>query len=242
MIIVDIIVYYVLFLITMKNNFTLVNQFKEVPFEKMMGKRISEILLICSQYDKFMLDEDGRIDDQLFQEYVSLNLRYPPRFTQVSTEERAFEELNSKNYDLVITMLNFKGTRVFNLADKIKDLYPDIPVVVLSPFSKNIFLQIESLQTIKADYVFSWLGNARLLLAIVKLIEDKMNAEHDVETGGVQVIILVEDSIRYYSSYLPNIYRLLFKQARRIMEEGLNEYEQNMRMRGPAENTPRDNA
>lgn len=232
MIIVDINACYVLFLITMKNNFTLVNQFKEVPFEKMMGNRISEILLICSQYDKFMLDEDGRIDDQLFQEYVSLNLRYPPRFTQVSTEERAFEELNSKNYDLVITMLNFKGTRVFNLADKIKDLFPDIPVVVLSPFSKNIFIQIESLETIKADYVFSWLGNARLLLAIVKLIEDKMNAEHDVETGGVQVIILVEDSIRYYSSYLPNIYRLLFKQARRIMEEGLNEYEQNMRMRG----------
>ncbi|MDX9800256.1 MAG: PEP/pyruvate-binding domain-containing protein [Spirochaetia bacterium] len=216
----------------MINNFDLVNQFRETPFEKLMENRITDILLICSQYDKFMLDEDGRIDDQLFQEYGSLNLRYPPRFFHVTNEKKAFEELNSKNYDLVITMLNYKGTRLFNLADKIKESFPDIPVVILSPFSKKIFLQIESIETIKADYVFSWLGNARLLLAIIKLIEDRMNVEHDVETGNVQVIILVEDSVRYYSSYLPNIYRLLFKQARRIMEEGLNEYEQNMRMRG----------
>ncbi len=222
----------VLSLYAMNKNFNLVYNFKETPFEKLMEKRISDILLLCSQYDKFMLDEDGRIDEQLFQEYVSLNLRYPPRFTHVSTEEEAFQKLSTQKYDLVITMMNFKRATLFDLADRIKKSYPDIPVVVLSPFSKAIYSQIDLFESINADYVFSWLGNARLLLAIVKLIEDKMNAEHDVEAGGVQVIILVEDSIRYYSSYLPNIYRLLFKQARRIMEEGLNEYEQNTRMRG----------
>ena len=129
-------------------------------------------------------------------------------------------------------MLNFKGTLVLELAENIKTAYPDIPVVVLSPFSKAISEKLQELDNIKADYIFSWLGNARLLLAIVKLIEDRMNVEHDVKIAGVQTIILVEDSIRYYSSYLPNIYRLLFQQARRIMEEGLNEYEQNTRMRG----------
>ena len=207
-------------------------QFKETPFKKLMDKRINDILLVCSNYDKFMLDEDGRIDEQLFQEYVSLNLRYPPRFTHVSTEEEAFEKLNNENFDLVITMLNFKGTLVLELAENIKSEYPNIPVVVLSPFSKAISQKLQALENIKADYIFSWLGNARLLLAIVKLIEDKMNVEHDVQEAGVQTIILVEDSIRYYSSYLPNIYRLLFRQARRIMEEGLNEYQQNTRMRG----------
>ena len=206
--------------------------FKETPFKQLMDKRINDILLVCSKYDKFMLDEDGRIDEQLFQEYVSLNLRYPPRFTHVSTEEEAFEKLYTENFDLVITMLNFKGTLVLDLAENIKTAYPDIPVVVLSPFSKAISKKLQALQNVKADYIFSWLGNARLLLAIVKLIEDKMNVENDVEIAGVQTIILVEDSIRYYSSYLPNIYRLLFRQARRIMEEGLNEYQQNTRMRG----------
>ena len=207
-------------------------QFKETPFEKLMDRRINDILLVCSRYDKFMLDEDGRIDEQLFQEYVSLNLRYPPRFTHVSTKEEALDKLKTANFDLVITMLNFKGTLVLELAENIKTAYPEIPVVVLSPFSKAISEKLEALSNIKADYIFSWLGNARLLLAIVKLIEDRMNVEHDVKEAGVQTIILVEDSIRYYSSYLPNIYRLLFKQARRIMEEGLNEYQQNTRMRG----------
>ena len=206
--------------------------FKETPFKQLMDKRINDILLVCSKYDKFMLDEDGRIDEQLFQEYVSLNLRYPPRFTHVSTEEEAFQKLETDNFELVITMLNYKGTLVLELAEKIKTSYPEIPVVILSPFSKAISKKLQALDNVKADYIFSWLGNARLLLAIVKLIEDKMNVENDVKIAGVQTIILVEDSIRYYSSYLPNIYRLLFRQARRIMEEGLNEYQQNTRMRG----------
>ncbi|MCL2481687.1 MAG: phosphoenolpyruvate synthase, partial [Spirochaetaceae bacterium] len=216
----------------MNETYGIVYNFKETPFEKLMQKRISNILLICSQYDKFMLDEDGRIDEQLFQEYVSLNLRQPPRFTHVLNEEEAFLKLESDKYDLVISMLSYKGALVFDFADKVKEAYPDIPVVVLSPFSKNIYPQIEAVETTKADYIFSWLGNTRLLLAIVKLIEDKINVKDDVETGNVQVIILVEDSIRYYSSYLPNIYMALYKQATRIMEEGLNQYEKNMRMRG----------
>ncbi len=165
-------------------------QFKETPFKKLMDKRINDILLVCSKYDKFMLDEDGRIDEQLFQEYVSLNLRYPPRFTHVSTEEEAFDKLYNESFDLVITMLNFKGTLVLDLAENIKTAYPEIPVVVLSPFSKAISQKLQALENVKADYIFSWLGNARLLLAIVKLIEDRMNVENDVEEAGVRPLFL----------------------------------------------------
>jgi hypothetical protein len=206
--------------------------FREAPFNKLMKNRITEVLLVCSKYDKFMLEEDGRIDEQIFEEYASLNLRYPPRFTQVSTAEEAFEKLEKKYYDLVITMLNIGDTLAFDLAKQIKGKYSHKPVVVLTHFSREVSMKLENEDLSCIDYVFSWLGNAGILLAIVKLIEDKMNIENDVKTVGVQAIILVEDSIRYYSSYLPIIYRIIFQQTRKIMVEGLNEHQQTLRMRG----------
>jgi len=204
----------------------------DVAFGSLMTKRISNIMLICSKYDAFMLEEDGRIDEQIFNEYVALNLRYPPQFIQVSTAEQAFEVLENTKIDLIINMLSVQGMDPFVLSHKIKDIFEGIPIVVLTPFSREVNRKLQSVNLDAVDFVFGWLGNADILLAIVKLIEDSMNVEYDVNQVGVPVVILVEDSIRFYSSYLPNIYKIIFLQSKKFMSEGLNEHQKTMRMRG----------
>ncbi len=207
--------------------------FKETSFEKLMSIRIREILLVCSKYDKFMLEEDGRIDEQLFQEYVSLSLRYPPKFTQVSTSDEALDALKGKYYDLIIVMLSIGDTNALDLASEIKRMYPAKPIVLLTPIStRETMLRLKLKNLSSVDYLFSWQGNSNIMLAMVKLIEDRVNVDYDTETADVQSIILVEDSVKYYSSYLPMIYHTLFRQARNLMKEGLNEWQQTTRMRG----------
>jgi len=206
--------------------------FNDTSFNLLMQKRIHRVLLIASSYDSFMLEEDGRIDEQIFNEYVSLNLRYPPIFVMANSAEEAFEKLRDDKIDLVITMLTIGTYDTFSLANEIKTEYPDIPIVVLTPFSREVSMRIQHEDLTAIDYVFCWLGNADLLLAIIKLIEDKMNVEHDVEVVGVQTILLVENSIRYISSYLPNIYKIIFKQSKEYVREALNEHQRMLRMRG----------
>jgi CheY-like chemotaxis protein len=204
----------------------------DTSFNLLMKKRINKVLLICSAYDAFMLEEDGRIDEQIFNEYVSLNLRYPPQFIQASSSEEAFAVLRSEKIELVITMLSIHDMDPFELSISIKQQYPDTPIVVLTPFSREVSLKLKNHTVGAIDHVFCWLGNADILLAIIKLIEDKMNVEFDVNEVGVQIIILVEDSIRFYSAYLPNIYKIIFKQSKEFMAEGLNEHQKMLRMRG----------
>ncbi len=206
--------------------------FKDTSFADLMNKRIFNVLLIASAYDAFILEEDGRVDEQIFNEYVSLNLRYPPRITLVNTEEDAFRLLNERTFELVISMPSGEHSDTFDSAKRIKLLCPQIPIVVLTPFSHGVSRRFAHEDLSAIDYVFSWLGNADLLLAIIKLIEDRMNMEADVKSVGVQVILFVEDSIRFYSSMLPLIYKLVFKQSRSFMTEALNEHEQMLRMRG----------
>jgi len=179
-----------------------------------------------------MIEEDGRIDEQIFNEYVSLNLRYPPIFIQANNAQKAFRILQKESIDLVITMLNLADIDPFALANKIKANYPKIPIVVLTHFSREVSLKLQKEDLSAIDYVFSWLGQADILLAIIKLIEDKMNVKHDVEIVGVQSVLLIEDSIRFYSSYLPNMYKIVFKQSLEFMTEGLNEHQRMLRMRG----------
>lgn len=206
--------------------------FNDTSFSKLLQNRIHRVLLICSNYAAFMLEEDGRIDEQIFNEYVSLNLRYPPIFIQVDSEERAFEVLKTEHIDLIILTPGNRELGVFQLANDLKKQYHDIPIIVLTQFTREIRLKIEKEDLSSIDYVFSWLGNSDLLLAIIKLIEDKMNAEHDVKEVGVQTILLVEDSIRYISSYLPNLYKIILKQSQEFQREALNEHQQMLRMRG----------
>ncbi|MDE6536526.1 MAG: phosphoenolpyruvate synthase [Muribaculaceae bacterium] len=205
---------------------------KDTAFKDLMQRRIFNVLLIATPYDAFMLEEDGRVDEQVYFEYVGLNLSSPPRFTMVANYEEAREELASKPFDLIIAMPGVDISETFREAVEIDRLYPDIPFVVLTPFSKEVRRKIANEDMRGVDYVFSWLGNVDLILAIIKLIEDRMNAEKDINEVGVQAIILVEDSIRFYSSILPNLFKFLLKQSKRFATEALNEHEQMMRMRG----------
>ncbi len=206
--------------------------FKDTSFADLMKHRIYNILLYASKYDSFMLEEDGRIDEQIFNEYTALNLRYPPRFTLVSNEKDANRILKERDFDVIISMPSGDSINPFEWAKEVKMHYPNIPIVVLTPFSKSVSKRISNEDLSAIDYVFSWLGNPDILLAITKMLEDKMNVKEDVASVGVQVILFVEDSIHFYSSILPHLYKCVFKQSLSFMTEALNEHEQMLRMRG----------
>jgi len=206
--------------------------FKDTSFVNLMKHRIYNVLLFASKYDVFVLEEDGRIDEQLFNEYTSLNLRYPPRFTLVSSEEEANNLLKERSFELIISMPSGDSINPFNWAKSVKCRLPFVPIVVLTPFSRSVSKRIANEDMTAVDYVFSWLGNSDLLLAIIKLVEDGMNVEEDVASVGVQTILFVEDSIHFYSSILPHLYKYIFRQSQSFMTEALNEHEQMLRMRG----------
>lgn len=206
--------------------------FKDTQFANLMTRRIFNVLLIANPYDAFMLEDDGRIDEKIFNEYTSLSLRYPPRFLQVSTEEEALTQLESMPFDLVICMPGTGDNDVFDIGRQIKERYEQLPIVVLTPFSYGITKRIINEDLSAFEYVFCWLGNTDLLVSIIKLIEDKMNLEHDVREVGVQMILLVEDGIRFYSSILPNLYKFVLQQSQEFATEALNAHQRMLRMRG----------
>ena len=206
--------------------------FKDTSFANLMTRRIFNVLLIANPYDAFMLEDDGRIDEKIFNEYVSLSLRYPPRFTQVSNEEEAWRIMSQLQFDLVICMPGTDNNDTFTIARNIKKKYENIPLVVLTPFSHGVAQRMENEDLSDFEYVFCWLGDTDLLLSIIKLIEDKMNMEHDINEVGVQMILLVEDSIRFYSSVLPNLYKLVLTHSRDFATEALNAHQKTLRMRG----------
>jgi hypothetical protein len=206
--------------------------FKDTQFVNLMTKRIFNVLLVANPYDAFMLEDDGRIDEKIFNEYANLSLRYPPRFTQVSTEEEARKRLDDTSFDLVICMPGSDNSDTFDIARGIKETYPHIPLVVLTPFSHGITARMEHEDLSIFEYVFCWLGNTDLLMSIIKLIEDKMNLDHDIREVGVQMILLVEDSIRFYSSVLPDLYKFVLQQSQEFATEALNEHQRTLRMRG----------
>ena len=205
---------------------------KDTAFHNLMQKRIFNVLLVASPYDAFMMEEDGRVEEQLYNEYVALNLSSPPRITRVSHISAALQLLEQKHFDLIIAMPGMDISETFTGAREIKKAYPDIPFVVLTPFSKEVSRRLSAEDFSGIDYVFSWLGNVDLLLAIIKLLEDKMNAEEDVLEVGVRMILMVEDSVRFYSSILPHLYKFMLGQSLLFSTEALNEHEKMLRMRG----------
>ena len=205
---------------------------KDVSFKNLMTHRIFNVLIIANPYDAFMLEDDGRVDEKIFNEYTELGLRYPPTFTQVSTMVEASEVLSTTSIDLVICMPGNADNDAFTVARAVKLEFPDIPCVVLTPFSHGITRRMVNEDLSIFEYVFCWLGNTNLILSIIKLIEDKMNLEHDIDEAGVQMILLVEDSIRFYSSILPNLYSYILAQSQRFATEALNPHSATLRMRG----------
>ena len=197
-----------------------------------MMRRIYNVLIVANPYDAFMLEDDGRVEEKIYNEYVELGLRYPPTFTQVSTTEEARNVLRTMHIDLVICMPGNADNDAFSVARDIKAEFPHMHCIVLTPFSHGITKRMENEDLSIFDYVFCWLGNTNLILSIIKLIEDKMNLEHDISEGGVQMILLVEDGIRFYSSILPNLYSYILAQSKRFSTEALNRHAATLRMRG----------
>ncbi len=208
------------------------NSLESIDYHKLMQRRISRILLICSSYDAYILEEDGRLEASINQEYYDLNLTHMPIFVRVSTTPEALEVLaEQKNIDLVISMYNVGTPDVFTFAREVKRERPDLPVVLLTHFTRNIVRHIQGVDRSGIDHIFCWHGNTDLIMAIIKLIEDRMNADNDILNMDVQCILLVEDSIRYYSSYLPAVYRLVMEQSNEFVREAMGEQQQVVRKR-----------
>ena len=209
----------------------------ESNYTSLMVKRVKRILLVCNNYDSFALEEDGRIDVQIAQEYAELNLSNPPSITRAETTKEALSAIEERKasrklpFDLILTMYSVGELDVFDFAKEAKLLMPDCPVVLLSAFSKEIYNRIEQHDRSDIDYFFNWNNSTDLIIAIIKLIEDQLNAPHDILDEGVRAILLVEDSVRYYSTYLPLLYKLVLHQNRIAIRDALNEKQQLLRKR-----------
>ena len=197
-----------------------------------MLRRVCNVLLVANPYDAFMLEDDGRIDEKIFSEYARLGLCFPPRYIEVASMEEAEVQMAQGNIDLVICMPAAENNNVFQIARSIKEEHATTPIVVLTPFSHGITRRMQNEDLSAFEYVFCWLGNTELLLSIIKLIEDKMNLEHDIQSAGVQMIMVVEDSIRFYSSILPSLYKFVLQQSLEFSTEALNTSLETLRMRG----------
>ena len=196
-----------------------------------MARRIRRILLVCNQYDNFSLEEDGSLDMRISREYSELNLSNPPRFERVpSTREAIQKAADGERFDLIITMYNV-GDDVFAFAARMKEYQKDVPIVLLTAYSKEIYRRMEDMDRSAVDYTFCWNGSTDLILAIIKLLEDSANAPSDILESGVQCILLVEDSVRYYSTYLPLLYKLVLQQNMDSIRDALNEDQQIFRKR-----------
>ena len=203
-----------------------------MPYEALLTFRVKKILMICSNYDAFTLEEDGQIESELFKEYTDLHLTEPPRFVWAKSADAAREILSKrKDIDMIICMYNEHDKNIFPLAGELKASGSKIPFVLLIYYSKEVRRQLSLQDNSVIDYFFSWHGNADLILAIVKLYEDMHNAENDILKVGVQAILLVEDSIRYYSTYLPELYKLVLMQSNEFLKETLNAEQRKNRKR-----------
>lgn len=201
-------------------------------YTQLMARRIRRILLVCNSYDSFSLEEDGHIETQIARDYEELNLSNPPAIVRAESTLDALEVLRSDtNFDLIITMYNVGKLDVFDFSLQAKALLPETPIVLLSYFSKEIYRRIAERDSAGIDYVFCWNNSTDVLIAIIKLLEDKMNAEHDCLEMGARVILLVEDSVRYYSTYLPLLYKLVLQQNSEAVRDALNEEQQYLRKR-----------
>ena len=202
----------------------MLKELRDTDNSTLINFRIRKILMICSNYDAFILEEDGQIENQIYKEYLDLNLSNPPKFVWVQTSAEAREVLNTVvGIDMVMCMYNVGDKDILTLASDLKVERPNLPFVLLTHFSKEVYRRLAMQNTSAIDYMFSWHGNADLIVAIIKLFEDLKNSEHDIIHVGVQAILLVEDNVRYYSTYLPELYKMILKQSAEFLKETLNE-------------------
>ena len=210
----------------------MLKELRGTDYKSLIKFRIRKILMICSNYDAFILSEDGQIESQIYREYIDLNLSNPPQFIWVHTSAQAREILNTVvGIDMVMCLYNVGDKEIFSLASELKQEGRSLPFVLLTHFSKEVYRRLALQDTSSIDYMFSWHGNADLIVAIIKLFEDLKNADNDILGVGVQAILLVEDSVRYYSTYLPELYKMIIKQSAEFLKETHNVQQRKFRKR-----------
>ena len=200
-------------------------------FDSLMPFKVKDILLVSSLYDSFILEEDGQIGELIFSEYAQLNLSFAPNIKRVSTGEEALSLLQQRSFDLIIVFRRLGDIDIASFSRKAKRIIPDIPVVLLAFHGREIQVAFDRQYHKAIDRAFLWSGEASILMAIVKYIEDRANVDFDTSLVGVRVIIIIEDSVRFYSAYLPLIYSEIMRQTQNLMVEGVNLAHKLMRMR-----------
>jgi len=202
----------------------------EVAYDALMPRRVSNLLLVSSLYDSYAFIEDGRLSEMVLSEFLDLDLRSTPSIDRVSTAEEALDRLREQPYDLVISMTRVGDMNVRQFGDAVHAVAPDLPVVLLASSPRELAV-LPSLATLSSiDSIYVWLGDARLFLAIIKQIEDRRNAWHDAMIAGVRSIILVEDSVQFYSTYLPMLYTEILDQTHALIADSINRAQKLMRM------------
>jgi CheY-like chemotaxis protein len=200
-------------------------------FHELMARKVTDILLVSSPYEAFIMEEEGRLAERIIHEYRGLNLSRPPMLTWVSTSQEALEALRRKKFDLVITMPLVDDTDAYDLGRTIKQSFPDLPVFLLVHKTGQHLLDHKATDRRSIDRVYVWQGNTDLLLALIKNLEDRMNVAYDTERAKVRVIVVVEDSPVHYSSLLPILYKEIVTQTQAAMEESVNDEHRIFRMR-----------
>jgi len=211
------------------------NKFKfgEDNFHELIKKKVHEILLVSTFYDAYIFEQDGRLSEQIHGEYMQLNLSTSPRITSVPTGVQALELLETRRFDLVITMMRIGEVSPYKLSRQIKNKYPDLPILLLLNVANDVALIDKESDDMKyIDNVFSWNGDSKIFLTMIKYVEDKWNVQNDTEIGDVRVVLLVEDSIHFYSMFHPLLYSEILKQTQRLISEELNDINKRYRMRG----------
>jgi CheY-like chemotaxis protein len=200
-------------------------------FHELMPVKIREILLVASPYDAYIIEEDKSLASRIINEYSGLNLSHPPRVTRISSAYEALSLIGKKKVDMVITMPHIDEMDAFSLGSEIKKIKPDLPVFLLTHTIREVYSLQENMVSSGIDKTFIWSGDSDLLLALVKNAEDSLNVDFDTQRANVRVLILVEDSPLYYSSFLPLIYKEIVKQTQNLLQVGLNEEHRLLLMR-----------
>ena len=201
-------------------------------FQRLMRYKIREILLVSSIYDNYLFEEDGRLYELIREEYQALNLSFAPELIHVTSGEEALEMLSGNhNYDLIITTLHIEDMHVIKFAQMVRQSGINLPIILLAYDNRERKELTTNYDTSIFERIFIWSGDYRLLIAIVKYVEDRVNVENDTKNIGVQSIIVVEDNIKFYSSYLPIIFSEVFQQSQRLVREGINLTHKFLRMR-----------
>lgn len=204
---------------------------KILKFDSLMQFRVKNILLVSSLYDSFILEEDGQLTDMIYNEFMELNLTVTPMVKRASNARQALEILQEETIDLVVIFKRVSDIDVVEFARTAKNIKPDLPVVLLAYNERDMSLTTGHQFRPSIDQIFTWSGDVSILLAIIKLVEDQVNIGKDTRLVGVRVIILVEDSVKFYSAYLPLLYTEIMSQTRALMSDGLNLTDRLLRMR-----------